>query len=354
MRISRKGKTRCALVLTALMALTGMSMQQTYAADGIDVDKNDCSITVSASVGKSGEYNDKYLEDFNKMEIPIDIYRVADVDVTGQKYTAVSPFEAVNLKEISSSTTADEWMEKAGEAAKKENLDKASPLTATTVSGTAKFENLTPGMYLVVPREAFNTHFTTQYTFTPYLTALPSSEYALTGAGSDEWVYDTEIGLKPEANPQFGKLNIHKILQNYNETLGQATFVFRVEAIDEDGNLLYDAENKPVYSEVISTTHAGLVEETVTLEHIPAGVTVRVTEVYSGASYETAGDTVKDVLIWSDAAAGGTIDGVVIETAEVTFENRYDGGNRGGYGVTNEFTNKDAGWEWTSGPAEEE
>ena len=149
-------------------------------------------------------------------------------------------------------------------------------------------------------------------------------------------------------------MNIHKILQNYNETLGQATFVFRVEAIDEDGNLLYDAENKPVYSEVISTTHAGLVEETVTLEHIPAGVTVRVTEVYSGASYETAGDTVKDVLIWSDAAAGGTIDGVVIETAEVTFENRYDGGNRGGYGVTNEFTNKDAGWEWTSGPAEEE
>lgn len=354
MRISRKGKTGCALVLAALMAMTGMSMQRTYAADGIDVDKNDCSITVSVSIGKGGDGNEKYLEDFNKMEIPIDIYRVADVDVTGREYTPVAPFEAVNLKDVSSSTTADEWMEKAGEAAKKEHLDKGVPVTAVTKSGTAKFENLTPGMYLVVPQETFNTDFTAKYTFTPYLTALPGSEYALTGAGGDEWVYDTEIGLKPEAEPQFGKLNIHKILQNYNETLGQTTFVFRVEAIDEDGNLLYDAENKPVYSEVVSTTHAGLAEETVTLEHIPAGVTVRVTEVYSGASYETVGEIVKDVLIWSDAAEGEAVDGILIETAEVSFENRYDGGNRGGYGVTNEFTNGDAGWEWTSGSTEEE
>ena len=59
-----------------------------------------------------------------------------------------------------------------------------------------------------------------------------------------------------------------------------------------------------------------------------------------------------DILIWSDAAvdhaAGGTVNGEVIQTAEVSFQNRYDGGNRGGYGVTNEFTNGGDGWEWTS------
>ncbi len=356
MRISRKGKTGCALVLAALVGLTGVSMQQTYAADGIDVNKNDCSITVSVSIGKGGDThgNDKYVEDFNEMNIPIDLYRVADVDVTGQKYISIAPFENVNLTDISSATTADEWLAKAAEASKEENLEKATPVNAVTASGEAKFENLTPGMYLVVPQETFNTDYTVKYTFTPYLTALPGNEYALTGAGSDEWIYDTEIGLKPEAEPQFGKLNIRKRLQNYNDTLGQTTFVFQAEAVDEAGELLYDAENKPVYSEVVSTTHAGLAEETVTLEHIPAGVTVRVTEVYSGASYEGVGDTVQEVLIWSDAAEGQTVNGQTIETAEVSFENRYDGGNRGGYGVTNEFTNGNAGWEWTSGPAQED
>ena len=42
------------------------------------------------------------------------------------------------------------------------------------------------------------------------------------------------------------------------------------------------------------------------------------------------------------------MNGEVIQTAEVSFQNRYDGGNRGGYGVTNEFTNGGDGWEWTS------
>lgn len=78
------------------------------------------------------------------------------------------------------------------------------------------------------------------------------------------------------------------------------------------------------------------------------------TEVYSGASYENVGGLTQDVLIWSDAAVGQTVNGQTIETAEVTFNNEYNGGNRGGYGVTNEFTNGNEGWEWTSGPAEEE
>ncbi len=355
MKISRKGKTGCALVLAALMALAGLSAKQTYAAGAVDLSKTDCSIKISVAIGRNGTSNEKYEKDFNAMGIPVNLYRVADVDVTGQKYTTVKPFENVDLSGISSGTTADEWLEMAAQAAKEENLKAASPIRQVTQAGETTFENLTPGMYLVAPEDSYNPDYTVQYTFTPYLTALPSSAYAIQydadgnpiqdTANSDDWDYHTTVGLKPEAEPQFGQLKINKILDNFNETLGKATFVFQVEGRDEDGNL--------AYSEVVSTTHESLATETVVLDQIPAGIRVSVEEVYSGASYETVGNKVwSDILIWSDAAvdhaAGGTVNGEVIQTAEVSFQNRYDGGNRGGYGVTNEFTNGGDGWEWTS------
>ena len=155
------------------------------------------------------------------------------------------------------------------------------------------------------------------------------------------------IGLKAEGEPQYGRLNITKVLSNYNETLGRTSFVFQVEGRDETGAL--------VYSNVISTTHEGAGSETVTLEKIPAGLTVTVTEVYSGASYELVDSGEKDVLIWSDAAVAS---GEHSE-ASVSFANRYGGGNRGGYGVTNHFdSDGSGGWKWvnpvTESPAPEE
>jgi len=108
-----------------------------------------------------------------------------------------------------------------------------------------------------------------------------------------------------------------------------------VEGRDETGAL--------VYSNVISTTHEGAGSETVTLEKIHAGLTVTVTEVYSGASYELVDSGEKDVLIWSDAAVAS---GEHSE-ASVSFTNRYGGGDRGGYGVTNHFeADGNGGWTW--------
>ena len=358
MKISRKGKTGCALVLAALMTLTGLSMEQTYAAKGIELDKKDCSIEVSVAIGKNGDVqgNEEYLKDFHAMNIPVNLYRVADVDVTGQKFTPVSPFTSVDLSGISSPPTADDWQNMAADAAKEENLKAAEPVRQVTAAGTARFTNLTPGLYLVAPEESYNPDYTVRYAFTPYLTALPSSAYTIqydaegnpvqnTGS-SDDWDYDTEIGLKPEAEPQFGSLRINKILDNFNETLGRTTFVFQREGRDADDRL--------VYSEVVRTTHESLATETIVLDNIPAGITVRVEEVYPGASYEIVGDVWKEIKIWSDAAIeeaeGETVNGEVIQTAEVSVRNRYDGGNRSGYGVTNEFTNSDDGWIWSSSP----
>ncbi len=357
MKITKRVKTGCALVLTGLLALPGLSMLQTEAAGAIDQNAA-CSITVSVTVGENNvDQNEEYVEDFQLMSIPVDLYKVADVDVTGQKFTPVAPFESMDFSGISSETSASEWLDLAKEAANNEKLNESEHRAVNIASGTAKFEGLKPGMYLVAPKATYNSDYTTEYTFTPYLTALPSSAYTISYDNegnplhtednqlSDEWNYDTTIGLKPQADPQFGRLDITKILDNFNETLGTTTFVFRVEGSDEDGN---------IFSEVVSTTHESLANETVSIEKIPAGMTVTVTEIYTGASYEIVGEIAKDVKIWSDAAVreanGETIDGQIVQSGAVSFENRYNGGNRGGYGVMNEFTNGVDGWQWQSYP----
>lgn len=357
MKISRKAKTGCAVVLAALMTLTGLSMKQTYAAAGVDLDVKG-SITVLADLGaNNAALSPEDVENFNNMFIPIMLYRVADVDVTGQNYTANEAFKVIaeDLKGLSSDTNADQWQAMAERAAAKENLDAAAandtsdePLyfPGKITGGKVEFTGMTPGMYLVVPDETYNADYTMLYRFAPYLTALPSSEYTLTGQGSDAWVYDTEIGLKPEAEPQYGDLIVKKQLENYNTTLGAVTCVFRAEG--------RDAQDQIVYSEVASTTHKDTTEVEIRFEHIPAGIDVTVTEEYSGASYKPSDDSERSqtVKIWSKAAVdkGVVVDGAPVETASLTFKNQYDGGNRGGYGVTNVFENKDAGWTWTTKP----
>lgn len=344
MELSRKGRRGCALALAAMLALPCLSLIKTQAAVGIETGR-DCSLTVSVGAGGSG---DAYLEDFNRMKIPVSVYQVADVDVTGQKYSAVGAFGDMKFDRITSdhNAMAAVWQELAGEAAGILEQVSPAPVPAGTTqvenaSGTGnaqgRIEDLKPGLYLVVPDASFNPEYTVRYTFAPYLTALPCSEYALTGSGSDEWDYDTTIGLKPEAEPQFGRLNITKSLQNYNETLGRTTFVFRVVGADQD--------NVVKYEEVESMTYTAAGSNTITLEQIPAGLTVTVTEIYSGASYEIVGAREDTALIWSDAAI---LEGAEnAEEASVTFENRYGGGNRGGYGVTNHFESDGAGgWNW--------
>ncbi len=341
MKISRRTRKGYALALAFLLTLPCLVRIRTEAAAAIDTSVK-CSLTVS--VGSSD-----YKEDFNEMSIPVSLYKVADVDVAG-RYTPVAPFSQMNLGNIGSTTTADDWQNLAKEAEEYlPGAEAAAKVTVRKPEGAAKeaegvFENLDVGMYLVVPEASYNADYTVKYEFTPYLTALPTSEYALTGGGSDDWNYDPAIGLKAGGDPQYGKLNITKVLSNYNETLGRTSFVFQIEGKDETGAV--------VYSEVVSTTHEGAGSETVTLDKIPAGLTVTVTEVYSGASYTVVGPDTDSALIWSDAA----VEAGAGEEASVTFTNRYDGGNRGGYGVTNHFdSDGNNGWKWDNptSPVEE-
>lgn len=344
MKNRKRIKAGYLLALAALIILPCLRLMQAQAASEIDLN-HDCSLTVSVEVGASVGSNAQYLEDFNQMAIPVSVYKTADLDVTGQKFTGVGAFAGMNFDSVNNhpgSVTADDWQKLSEEAEKileSASVQAAGSATVQKMEGaqtaSGVITGLTPGLYLVAPEATYNSDYTVQYEFAPYLTALPSSQYTLEGQGSDEWMYDTTIGLKPDALPQFGKLNIIKILKNYNETLGRTTFVFHIVGVDQDGVTRYD--------EVESMTYTAAGSNTVTIDNLPAGLKITVTEIYSGASYTIDGDNKAQTVIWSDAAVSAG----KAEEASVTFQNRYDGGDRGGYGVTNHFeSDGKGGWTW--------
>lgn len=330
MKISKRLTKGCAWALAFLLTVPFMGRMQTQAANGIDTEEK-CSIKVT--VEQQG-----YEGSFKKTNIPVSIYRVAEVNVSG-KFKGIGNFDGMDFNRVGEASatgeaTASEWLDLAGKAMERLG-DTEAAVDGNVVPGeVAEFTGLSTGLYLIVPAESYNDDYSVKYKFTPYLTALPSSEYALTGQGDDTWIYEAEVGLKMESEQQFGKLNIQKTLADYNESLGQTTFVFRVEGRDENDVL--------VYSNVISSTYTGAGDKTVSLDRIPAGLKVTVTEEYSGASYEIDGDGTKTADIVSDAA----VEAGAGNEASVSFTNRYSGGNRGGYGVTNQFDKDGNDWQW--------
>ena len=337
MKISKRVRRGYALVLALLLALPCLTLMQTQAADAVEVDRK-CNLTVSVE----GNYDKAFEADLSEMQIPVALYRVASVDVSG-RYTGVGSWASMKFDSISGETKADDWTTLAQEAYEligdgqpdaEEKIEKTQGALAS-----AKFTDLDTGMYLVVPETSFNTDYSYEYTFTPYLTALPGNAFAQTGAGDDSWNYEPVIGLKAERAQQEGTLIINKTLDTYNETLGAVTCVFRVEGHDDAGNA--------VYSNVISATLEGAGNtETVRLNGIPAGIRVTVTEIYAGSNYQVVGpDTVETVIVSKEALEN--VDGA--SEASVSFTNAYNGGNRGGYGVTNQFNLDENGlWDWTT------
>lgn len=327
-------KSGCALALAALLALPCLNLLQARAAGPI-IEDQECRLTVSVNAAMLGD--DVNADDLAGMDIPVELYKVADVDASGV-FHSTETFADIDFNiGMDQETNADTWSTLAEETVGILAASREEPLVqAEITAGTAVIDHLSTGMYLIVPRDTWSGDTSVKYVFTPYLTALPASEYTVTGAGSDEWQYEREIFLKGEAQAQFGRLTIRKTLENYNETLGQVTCVFRIDGRDAQGNL--------VYSNVAGITLGSAGTESATIENIPAGLDVTVTEVYAGASYEVVGDHIKETTIVSDTGVESGMD-----QASVSFTNQYNGGNRGGYGVTNEFTvSEDGEWEWNN------
>ena len=111
----------------------------------------------------------------------------------------------------------------------------------------------------------------------------------------------------------------------YNETLGETTFIFSVEAEKENSHGIM--EN--VYSDVVSLVFDGPGTKSVQVDNLPAGAQVTVTEVYSGASYELTTAASQTITVTAEGEAGNP--------GTVSFANTYNGENNGGSSIVNHF-----------------
>ena len=263
--------------------------------------------------------------------IPVNLYKVASVDESGN-YTATDAFSKLDLSSVSADNldaAAATWAERAAEA-KKLLKDDTEPTTTTLTQGRGTATGLDTGLYLVDTPKVITPNYT--YTFTPYLVSLPTNNYYSGNGASDDWIYDltkeynSTVGLKPEQHVRYGNLVINKELVDHNATFGNnATFVFQIDITTLD-------KKKETRIEELTFSAAG--SHSVTIEKIPAGSHVKVTEVYSGASYELASAKSQETDIIANPEKETEVE---FKPAEVSFINKHDGRTNGGYGVKNNF-----------------
>lgn len=335
----KKGSTWF-LALTVFMS--AMVISDVNAANGIEVDR-ECSIMFELG-GDLYEENAEFAE-LKELPVPVKLYRVADVTVSGA-YQTLDAYKALDLEHIDSGTTAVQWEEMAKQATDIIAESEKTPETAIQpdeevelVSGRGTAGQLETGMYLVAAQEVLSPEYA--YRFTPFLLSLPNHYYYSNEEKNDDWVYDVTTSLKPEKENLFGSLVINKTLSSFNATLGNATFVFSIEGVKTDGA----GNEETVYSDVVSVVFDSAGTKSITVTDIPAEADVTVTEIYSGASYDSVGATSQTVKIKADSE--DEAENIVINTEPVEFVNQYNNKLNGGASVVNHFERDNDTWKWT-------
>lgn len=334
--MNKRLKQGSTFLLAVALTFPLLTLPGTKAASAINTGQK-CSIEFDIS-GNSSE--------LLSASIPVKLYKVASVDESGN-YTGIGAFSKLDLSSVSADNldaAAATWAERAAEA-KKLLKDDTEPTTTTLTQGRGTATGLDTGLYLVDTPKVITPNYT--YTFTPYLVSLPTNNYYSGNGASDDWIYDltkehnSAVGLKPEQHVRYGNLVINKELVDHNATFGNnATFVFQIDITTLDNK-------KETRIEELTFDAAG--SHSVTIEKIPAGSHVTVTEVYSGASYELASAKSQETDIIANPEKETEVE---FKPAEVSFINKHDGRTNGGYGVKNNFKLDENGQYQYTEPAE--
>ena len=334
--MNKRLKQGSTFLLAVALTFPLLTLPGAKAANAINTGQK-CSIEFDIS-GNSSE--------LLSASIPVNLYKVASVDESGN-YTGIGAFSKLDLSSVSADNldaAAATWAERAAEA-KKLLKDDTEPTTTTLTQGRGTATGLDTGLYLVDTPKVITPNYT--YTFTPYLVSLPTNNYYSGNGASDDWIYDltkeynSAVGLKPEQHVRYGNLVINKELVDHNATFGNnATFVFQIDITTLD-------KKKETRIEELTFSAAG--SHSVTIEKIPAGSHVKVTEVYSGASYELASAKSQETDIIANPEKETEVE---FRPAEVSFINKHDGRTNGGYGVKNNFKLDENGQYQYTEPAE--
>lgn len=314
--MNKRGRIGSALLLAVLLAASVVTVPKVQAAIAVDTDRM-CSVGFQVD----GTYPE--LKE-GTVTVPVKLYRVASITESGS-YTAEGAFTSMNFDKVNSETTAEVWSQQAKAA--EEIVTEQAPVCdaeTTITNGTAQVDDLTTGLYLIKAEEVKSDQYL--YRFTPYLVSLPNNYYAQ--EQGDEWIYDIEdLGLKPEQTLRYGGLLIKKTLSNQNITMGEkATFVFEAVISTPQGETM---------TRNVALTFDVAGEKTAAINDIPAGSTVVVTEVYSGASYTQTAEASQTATITADTMTGS-----------IEFVNEHNGKPNGGYGISNNFTKSEDGYDW--------
>lgn len=323
--MKKRIKTAGALTLAAITVLSAAGLSSVYGALGVETGSK-CSLTFTLDGTE--------FDELRSLEIPVDVYKVADItEEAVYDTTNYTDFAKLGLEKVSSTTTAEEWAQMAEMAMETVEEKKIAPTEKVKVTkpegeaeSTGVINNLETGMYLVQAETVQTSEYT--YDFTPYLVSLPNNYYSKENP-DDTWEYDVTTGMKPQQTQRYGDLEIVKDLTEYNASLKDALFVFQVEGT---------RNGKQVYSDVVSIKFNQAGEKSVLVKHLPAGTKVTVKEVYAGGSYSnTSGDTQETEIV---------AEGVTDNPASVSFTNTYNGKLIPGTGIVNHFENKDGEWSW--------
>ncbi len=304
----------------------------------------DRELSLTVSLGESG-----YLESLRKAELKADLYMLAAaVERPGEDaydFRLLDPFTELELPVDDHET---DWQAVA-QAAMAVAVAEASPVISdapveTVISGTGGAGALAPGLYLMLIRGREPADYVEdspdgdgkvtvaysgedKFLFAPELISLPTRPSNQTGqidpSVPDEWIYDLTVYPKFERIPRYGKLIIQKTLSSYLVN-SPACFIFLVEAT---------LDGVTVYSDVHMLDFSAPGIQTITIDRIPAGALVEVTEINTGLSYTVVSDDVQNIVLTAD-------DPDVVE-----FENEFSGTPFYGGSIDNEFSyTEEEGW----------
>ena len=101
MTMKKRIKTAGALTLAAITVLSAAGLSSVYGALGVETDKK-CSLTFTLDGTE--------FDELRSLEIPVDVYKVADITEEAVYDTAkYTDFADLGLEKVSSTTTAEEW-----------------------------------------------------------------------------------------------------------------------------------------------------------------------------------------------------------------------------------------------------
>ena len=305
---------RVFLTLVLALGLLGGALLPSKAAEEDSNGNQQCTLTVNVPDSVT-------VEEVEKAKIRINLYQIAGVGTGSTVFTLCDPFTALT---ITNNMTAAESHQLAQTAAEIVKNGGATEVKKTGVEIGEAVNRLDPGLYLLIARgedtedyfdvnasnEIVTKAVTDEFTFifSPVLVALP-------GANGDTSV-NVNLKMEHKSDEEYGSLKIVKTLNGFAMGGDPATFVFQVEAV---------LEGRKVYSNVVTLVFDKAGTKELLVKNIPVGAEVKVTEVYSGASYSLTTNATQTVTIPAD------------QVVAVSFTNRYDERENGGQSITNHF-----------------